>query len=140
MTRRVRPIRDGVLVRMDPPRALTAGGLHIPEDARADAGSWRAQREPKIGTVLAVGPGRGRMVRTGWERDPRKLGPLKPEEVALKYDLASEGACMPMGVQVGDRVLFDPMAELRPVDGDDPLLRMGACFQVCGVLVDDDDC
>lgn len=131
----IRPILDGILVRMEPPAEMTAGGLHIPDVARADVGTWRAQRQAKIGVVLAVGPGRRRPRRTGWERDRRKQGLLKPEEVARKFDLAAErGALMPIGVSVGDRVLFDNAADLRPVDEADPLIRMGAAYQVAAVL------
>lgn len=146
----IRPILDGILVRMEPPAEMTAGGLYIPDTARADVGTWRAQREAKIGVVLAVGvgaevvapdgtvtrqpPGRRRKRRTAWQRDKRKQGLPKPEEIALMWDSGSEGALIPMDVKVGDRVLFDNAADLRPVDPDDPLLRMGAAFQVAEVL------
>jgi co-chaperonin GroES (HSP10) len=135
----VRPLQDGILVRMDPPREMTAGGLHIPEQARADAGTWRAQREAKVGTVLAVGPGRHKARRTGWERDKRKRGVLSTEEREAKYDRGSAGVLVPMDVKVGDRVLFEPSAELQAVDPSDPLLRMGAQFQVAAVLDVSDD-
>jgi len=135
----IRPILDGVLVRLDPPAEMTPGGLHIPEEARADPGTWRAKRQAKIGTVLAVGPGRRRLVRTAWERDRRKTGPLKPEEAARKWDLASAGALVPMTVRVGDRVLFDPLADLREVDPADPLVRCGAEYQVAAVLTEGEE-
>ena len=118
----IRPILDGVLVLMDPPRTETSGGIIIPENARAEAGSWRAQREPKIGTVLAVGPGR-------WRRKTshRENGRIVPDAAAISHFI-------PMTLKAGDRVLFDPLAELREVDPEQPLLRMGAEYQVAAVL------
>src|SRR6185369_5123497 len=104
-----------------------------PDIARADQGTWRAQREAKIGTVLRVGPGRYRTKRTAWERDPKKMGPLKPAELERKYDRLSIGALVPMELEPGDRVLFEPTADLRPT-GDDPLLRMGVQYQAAAVL------
>lgn len=127
----IRPILDGVIVRMDPPETETAGGLIIPATALADVGTLRAKRQAKIGTVLAVGPGRHRRKRTAWEREASKRGPLKPDETARMWDAGSAGAPLPMEVKPGDRVLFDPLAELREVDPDDPLVRAGAAYQAC---------
>lgn len=131
--RRFRPIMDGVVVRLEP-SAERVGSVIIPDNARADAGTYRAQREAKIGVVVAIGDGRRRKRRTDWERDARKTGPLKPDEIRLMWDGASEGSAVPMDIAVGDRVLFDPRAELREVDPGDPLLRCGAAFQVAAVL------
>ena len=131
--RRVRPVLDGIIVRMDPPRDRV-GSVIIPETARSDQGTHRAQREPKIGTVLAIGPGRRRRNRTSWERDAKKTGPLRSDEILRMWDAGSEGSAIPMDINVGDRVLFDPAAELREVDPSDPLLRCGAAFQVAGVI------
>lgn len=91
-----RPTQDGILIRRDE-APKTSGLLHIPDDA---------QKAPKTGVVLAVGPGR--------------------------YTKA--GGLVPMEVQVGDRVLFDPLAELRPVVIGDETLYCGAQFQMAGVL------
>lgn len=130
----IRPILDGIIVRMEPPRERV-GSIVIPETARAEQGTWRAQREAKIGTVLAVGTeGRRRPRRTTWERDRRKTGPLKPDELARQYDAGSEGERLHTGVAVGDRVLFDNAAELRPADPADPLVWQGAAYQVAAVL------
>lgn len=45
---KIRPLRDRVIVRRDPPNDKTPGGLYVPETARTKV---------TIGTVLAVGPG-----------------------------------------------------------------------------------
>lgn len=48
--RRVRPIHDQILVKQDPPRAMTKSGLlHVPDGLE----TW-----PPIATVIEVGPGR----------------------------------------------------------------------------------
>lgn len=51
----IRPLRDQVLVKLDPLPCTTAGGLHIPE-----ASVYRQDNRPngRWGTVLAVGPGK----------------------------------------------------------------------------------
>ncbi len=46
--RRIRPIGDKVVVKRDPPKDKTDGGLHIPETA---------QKRHITGEVLAIGPG-----------------------------------------------------------------------------------
>jgi len=46
----MRPIKDRVHVRLDPPETTTASGLLIPEKAQ--------DKLPQIATVLAVGTGR----------------------------------------------------------------------------------
>jgi co-chaperonin GroES (HSP10) len=103
----MRLLHDMMLLRMEAPPERSAGGIVIPDDARADAGSLRAQREPKIGRVLNVGPGRRTKKR---------------------------GALVPTMARVGDRVLMDPLAELIEADPRDPLLRYVAEFQCAGVL------
>jgi len=45
---RLRPLRDGVLIRRVEPEAKTAGGIFIPDNI---------QEQPMQGDVVAVGPG-----------------------------------------------------------------------------------
>jgi co-chaperonin GroES (HSP10) len=123
MSDRYRPILDGIIVRMDPP-ATKYGSIHIPDDARAETGTIRGRREAKIGTVLAVGPGRwlhahveGKRNGHKWERGARDLG--------------SPRHFVETTVRVGDRVLFDPVAQLHELpDGT----WRGCEFQVCGII------
>lgn len=119
----LRPILDGVLVRLEaPPERI--GSIHVPETSR-DVLKGRSLGMMKIGVVLAVGPG----------RYTRKLD-RKPDaqNTPRTYDHGSEGAHVPMTVRVGDRVLFDPLAELRPVMVDGEALHCGAEFQIAGIL------
>lgn len=121
----IRPILDGLIVRMDaPPDRTTSGLLHIPETARADTGTLRAQQAAKVGTVVAVGPGRHYRARE------LRRGSSNVNDGAL-YDACAVRAFVPTSVRPGDRVLFDPLAELRPLPGG---LWHGAEFQVAAVL------
>ena len=44
----IRPIQDRVIVKQDPPKAMSAGGLHLPD---------RVEVRENFGRVVAVGPG-----------------------------------------------------------------------------------
>jgi chaperonin GroES len=70
----VQPLFDRVLIRKeDPKESMTAGGIYVPESAKkGDA--------PKVGVVLAVGPGR--------------------------FD--NNGNRIPVSVAVGMKVMFTP--------------------------------
>ena len=59
MTKTIAPLEDRILVRPDESESMTAGGIILPEAARAIS---------QTGTVLAVGPGK-RCTTTG-ERVP----------------------------------------------------------------------
>jgi len=102
----MRLLHDYMLLRKEPSAEKTSGGIIIPADARAEAGSLRAQREPKIGRVLSVGNGRR----------------------------SKRGNVQRVEVRTGDRVLMDPLAELIEADPCDPLLRYAVEFQCAGVL------
>ncbi len=117
----IRPILDGVIVRMEPkPKML--GLIHVPDNVHVTSA--------KIGRVVAVGPGRRYR-----KREARK-GSSNKNDGAV-YDCGSEAALVPCTVKVGDRVLFDPFAELREIDPADPLLVQGCEFQICGVIEED---
>jgi chaperonin GroES len=77
---KLKPLSDHVLVKLASPATMTAGGLHIPEDA---------QEKARHGEILAVGPGR--------------LVPFKPGEGP-----APEGGYIltPLAVKPGDVVLI----------------------------------
>ena len=84
----IKPKRNICLVRLEKAEEKTAGGIYLPETAQD-----RKKTEHKIGTVLAVGPGK-----------------FCPELNRVVATLA----------EVGDKVIFDP-PYLCPVRGHDDL-------------------
>lgn len=114
----IRPILDGLLVRMEA-KPKQVGLIHVPDNVHVQSA--------KVGTVLAVGPGRSFRRRLSVpfnDHNGRKV----------ERDNGSAGGLVPMTVKVGDRVLFDPLAELRPVVVDGETLHVGAEFQCAAVL------
>lgn len=84
----IKPLSNRLLVKRSK-MEKSKGGILLPETA---------QEKPKIGEVVAVGPGK---------RD-------------------EEGNLIPLGINVGDRVLFGPYAgtEVKNTSGDEEYLIM----------------
>lgn len=94
---RLRPLGDGVLVKVFPAGEVSKGGIVIPE---------AAQKRPRRGVVLAVGPGR-------WESDGQGGSWHRPVDVLPdKVVLFSEFA----GVEVGEGLLLLRESDLLAVD------------------------
>lgn len=100
---KLRPLGDGVLVRVSRAGEVSKGGTVIPE---------AAQKRPRRGEVLAVGPG-------VWERDGamsyRRESDARVGQVVLFGDFA--------GVEVGDGLLLLRESDLLAVE--EPLRASG---------------
>lgn len=79
------PIGDRLVVERDPPEKVSEGGIALPETS---------QEMPRLGSVLAVGPG------------PRM----------------ADGTRGRMQIKVGDRVLLSPFAETALLEGHEVVL------------------
>ena len=65
---RIRPLGTKVLVELDPLAQVSAGGIHLPQGA---VYNHMARPDGRWGTVLAVGPRVGEMVRKSFHCDIR---------------------------------------------------------------------
>jgi co-chaperonin GroES (HSP10) len=93
----IEPIGDRVVVKRQPTVAHTPGGLALPEQSRT---------LPRVGTVIAVGPGNHRL-------------------------LSSEGKSdrLPMQCKVGDVVMLPGMAECFNLDPADKSSELVVCTE-----------
>jgi chaperonin GroES len=70
----IRPIRDQVLIKQDPPKEKLASGLFVPDGVR--------EKYEDIGTVLEVGPGKplenGSLLKPAVEKGDRVMFKRRP--------------------------------------------------------------
>lgn len=94
----VQPLMDRILVRRESPEGVSRGGVIIPDTA---------QKRPREGTVIAVGPGR-------------------------RLD---DGTILPVSVEEGDKVLFPDYA-FQPIEieGDEFIVIQEQ--DVLGTIID----
>lgn len=90
----IRPVGDRVIVRRDAAASSSPGGIALPDDARPC---------PRMGTVMAIGPGAVRMM---------------PSDGQDRY---------PMQCKVGDRVLLPHLAEVIRLDPADVSTEIVVC-------------
>ncbi len=105
---KLRPLFDGVIIRMDPIRETTAAGIMIPQNIQEAyaRGQFGKGQGVAVGTVLAVGPGE-------WCQKAKVRKPI--------------------GYSPGDRVVFEPHAGMDVEHDGEPALMMHA-GHVLGVV------
>jgi len=100
----IRPVGNRVAIRRDTATKQTPGGLALPDNI---------VEHPRMGTVIAVGPG--------------AFKAYDPGEDSIRY---------PMECQVGDRVVMPHTAELILLDPNDPSSEVVICqeFELLAIL------
>ena len=88
----VKPTGDRVLIRRDEAEGRTKGGLYLPDQAK---------QKPRVGTVVAVGPGR------------------RPSEAEVAHGAALVNGRMPVQYRPGQKVVFNIYGQHELPDGLD---------------------
>ena len=102
----IEPIGDRVVVRREKAKTVTAGGIALPD---------KAQPNPRVGTVIAIGPGAWRFI------------PIQPLLGACPADVARPEDRFPMQCCPGDRVLLPYTAEVLRLDPADEDSEVVVC-------------
>ena len=107
----IRPLRDQVLVRLDPLELVSSGGLHLPEPA-AEA---PLNRPPaRRATVIAVGPGRRRKRGDGLVPPAVAVGDRVVVNAWMTDSVTGDGR-----VGLGGDVLIEE-TDILAIEGEEP--------------------
>lgn len=103
-----KPLNDLIVVKEDPLRKQSEGGIQYPQGALKTADQAGDYRETSIGTVVAVGPGD----RVTEKLVEEALQNGKKGMRMVRRLINQDGSPAPMLTKVGDRVVFPRRATM----------------------------